>query len=55
MEGSGKWPQDAEALERVKAAFHVSLAKELRCQCKNQIACAATKSHVDVWFVSNKS
>uniref|UniRef100_A0A2R5L987 Nucleolar protein 6 n=1 Tax=Ornithodoros turicata TaxID=34597 RepID=A0A2R5L987_9ACAR len=33
MEASGKWPDDLDALQRVKAAFHIALAKELKQQC----------------------
>ncbi len=33
LETSGKWPDDLDAVRRVKAAFHVQLADALARQC----------------------
>ncbi|EEC15910.1 nucleolar RNA-associated protein, putative [Ixodes scapularis] len=46
MEATGKWPDDLEALRRVKAAFHVTLAKMLRENAK--LVTTAHPEHVDV-------
>ncbi|XP_062984381.1 nucleolar protein 6 [Elgaria multicarinata webbii] len=47
MEGSGQWPQDKEAIKRVKAAFQVRLAELLRQQ--HQLLCRASPTHTDVY------
>ncbi|XP_078530850.1 nucleolar protein 6 [Lissotriton helveticus] len=47
MEGSGKWPQDKEAIKRVKAAFHIRLS-ELLTE-KHQLLCRAAATHIDVY------
>nr|XP_004658431.2 nucleolar protein 6 [Jaculus jaculus] len=46
LEGSGQWPQDAEAVRRVRAAFQLRLAEVLAQQHKLQ--CRATATHTDV-------
>ncbi|XP_069482963.1 nucleolar protein 6 [Ambystoma mexicanum] len=47
MEGSGKWPQDKEAIKRVKAAFHIRLGELLKEQ--HRLICRATATHTDVY------
>ncbi|XP_075439397.1 nucleolar protein 6 isoform X2 [Ascaphus truei] len=47
MEGSGKWPQDKDAITRVKAAFQIRLAELLRSQ--HQLLCKASAAHTDVF------
>ena len=46
MEGSGKWPEDLEAVRRLKAAFHIQLAKALGKQ--HGLKTQAYTTHVDV-------
>uniref|UniRef100_A0A8C8S5Z8 Nucleolar protein 6 n=1 Tax=Pelusios castaneus TaxID=367368 RepID=A0A8C8S5Z8_9SAUR len=47
MEGSGQWPQDKEAIKRVKAAFHLRLAELLRQQ--HHLLCRPAATHTDVY------
>ncbi|NXG08518.1 NOL6 protein, partial [Sakesphorus luctuosus] len=47
MEGSGQWPQDKEAIKRIKAAFHLQLAELLRQQ--HQLVCRPAVTHTDVY------
>uniref|UniRef100_A0A8C3SQ80 Nucleolar protein 6 n=1 Tax=Chelydra serpentina TaxID=8475 RepID=A0A8C3SQ80_CHESE len=47
MEGSGQWPQDKEAIKRVKAAFHLCLAELLSQQ--HQLLCRPAATHADVY------
>ncbi|KAG8456873.1 hypothetical protein GDO86_002603 [Hymenochirus boettgeri] len=47
MEGSGKWPQDKDAIKRVKAAFQIRLAEVLMAQ--HQLPCKASATHTDVY------
>uniref|UniRef100_H2YJS5 Nucleolar protein 6 n=1 Tax=Ciona savignyi TaxID=51511 RepID=H2YJS5_CIOSA len=44
LEGSGAWPQEAGALRRLKAAFHVSMCEAL----KSSFTCVACQDHFDV-------
>ncbi|XP_004372388.1 nucleolar protein 6 isoform X1 [Trichechus manatus latirostris] len=46
LEGSGQWPQDAEAVRRVRAAFQLRLAEILTQQ--HGLQCRATATHTDV-------
>lgn len=46
LEGSGQWPQDAEAIRRVRAAFQLRLAELLMQQ--HGLQCRATATHTDV-------
>lgn len=46
LEGSGQWPQDAEAIQRVRAAFQLRLAELLTQQ--HGLQCRATATHTDV-------
>ncbi|XP_048219541.1 nucleolar protein 6 [Perognathus longimembris pacificus] len=46
LEGSGQWPQDAEAVRRVRAAFQLRLAELLTQQ--HSLQCRATATHTDV-------
>ncbi|CAN8001209.1 unnamed protein product, partial [Ixodes hexagonus] len=46
MEATGKWPDELEALRRVKAAFHVTLAKLLQENAK--LVATAHPEYVDV-------
>ncbi|XP_067386974.1 nucleolar protein 6 isoform X2 [Emydura macquarii macquarii] len=47
MEGSGQWPQDKEAIKRVKAAFHLRLAELLNQQ--HHLLCRPAATHTDVY------
>ncbi|XP_061469328.1 nucleolar protein 6 isoform X2 [Rhineura floridana] len=47
MEGSGQWPQDKEAIKRVKAAFQVRLAELLHQQ--HRLLCRPSPTHTDVY------
>ncbi|KAM4808387.1 nucleolar protein 6 [Rhinophrynus dorsalis] len=47
MEGSGKWPQDKDAIKRVKAAFQIRLSELLSAQ--HQLLCKATSTYTDVY------
>ncbi|KAM6036588.1 nucleolar protein 6 isoform 3-T3 [Theristicus caerulescens] len=47
MEGSGQWPQDKEAIKRIKAAFHLQLAELLQQQ--HQLVCRPAVTHTDVY------
>ncbi|XP_061875058.1 nucleolar protein 6 isoform X3 [Colius striatus] len=47
MEGSGQWPQDKEAIRRIKAAFHLQLAELLQQQY--QLVCRPAVTHTDVY------
>lgn len=46
LEGSGQWPQEAEAIRRVRAAFQLRLAELLTQQ--HGLQCRATATHTDV-------
>ncbi|XP_012625602.1 nucleolar protein 6 isoform X1 [Microcebus murinus] len=46
LEGSGQWPQDAEAVRRVRAAFQLRLAELLMQQ--HGLQCRATATHTDI-------
>ncbi|KAI8481867.1 Nucleolar protein 6 [Branchiostoma belcheri] len=46
MEGSGKWPEEADAIKRVKAAFHIKLGELLHKQ--HGLVTSATTGHVDI-------
>ncbi|XP_078407472.1 nucleolar protein 6 [Cetorhinus maximus] len=47
MEGSGKWPQNKDAIQHVKAAFHIRLADLLHQQ--HQLTSQPSTTHVDVY------
>ncbi|XP_048460739.1 nucleolar protein 6 [Rhincodon typus] len=47
MEGSGKWPQNKDAIQRIKAAFHIRLADLLHQQ--HQLTSHPSATHVDVY------
>ncbi|XP_065520202.1 nucleolar protein 6 isoform X2 [Lathamus discolor] len=47
MEGSGQWPQDKDAIKRIKAAFHLQLAELLKQQ--HQLICRPAVTHTDVY------
>ncbi|XP_033020116.1 nucleolar protein 6 [Lacerta agilis] len=47
MEGSGQWPQDKEAIRRVKAAFQLRLAELLQQQ--HRLLCRASPTYTDVY------
>uniref|UniRef100_A0A672TEN5 Nucleolar protein 6 n=1 Tax=Strigops habroptila TaxID=2489341 RepID=A0A672TEN5_STRHB len=47
MEGSGQWPQDKDAIKRIKAAFHLQLAELL--QQHHQLVCRPAVTHTDVY------
>lgn len=50
LESSGKWPQDVDALQRMKAAFHVAFAEELEHSYRDLI-CVPSFSFVDIYKV----
>ncbi|XP_068121202.1 nucleolar protein 6 [Hyperolius riggenbachi] len=47
MEGSGKWPQDKDAIKRVKAAFQIKLAELLKEQ--HDLLCKVSPTYTDVY------
>ncbi|XP_015283672.1 PREDICTED: nucleolar protein 6 [Gekko japonicus] len=47
MEGSGQWPQDQEAIRRIKAAFQIQLAELLRRQY--HLLCRPGPAYTDVY------
>ncbi|XP_063309894.1 nucleolar protein 6 [Pelobates fuscus] len=47
MEGSGKWPQDKDAIKRIKAAFQIRLAELLKQQ--HDLLCKTTATYTDVY------
>ncbi|KAM9096445.1 nucleolar protein 6 [Sarcophilus harrisii] len=47
LEGSGQWPQDADAIQRVRAAFQLRLAEVLSQE--HGLQCSAKASHTDVY------
>uniref|UniRef100_A0A8D0GV09 Nucleolar protein 6 n=1 Tax=Sphenodon punctatus TaxID=8508 RepID=A0A8D0GV09_SPHPU len=47
VEGSGQWPQDKEAVQRVKAAFQLRLAELLSGQ--HRLLCRPGPAHTDVY------
>ncbi|XP_069780228.1 nucleolar protein 6 [Narcine bancroftii] len=46
MEGSGKWPRSKDAIQRIKAAFHIRLGELLDQQ--HELICQPATTHVDV-------
>nr|XP_039272633.1 nucleolar protein 6-like [Styela clava] len=48
LEGSGKWPQDVEALRRLKAAFHITFSDELEKE-HSELTCVPTQTYLDVF------
>ncbi|XP_078367178.1 nucleolar protein 6-like isoform X2 [Oculina patagonica] len=46
FETSGKWPDELTAIQHIKAAFHITLAKLLKSECS--LVTAASSQHVDV-------
>ena len=46
LEGSGKWPENHDAVQRVKAAFHITLGQSLSNQLK--LTNCVYPTHVDV-------
>ena len=50
LEASGKWPEDTEAIKRLKAAFHIKLGEVLKA--KYELTNSVFPSHVDVLKVS---
>ena len=53
FETSGKWPDDLTAIQHIKAAFHIRLAKLLKSECS--LVTAASPRHVDVLKVSKQN
>ncbi|XP_071794950.1 nucleolar protein 6-like [Asterias amurensis] len=45
LEGSGKWPDGLEAIQRIKAAFHIRLAEMLHKQ--HELVTSATPKYLD--------
>ena len=50
MESSGKWPEEVNAIDKVKTAFYVHIAKALK-EKKGMVA-SPTKNHLDILKVS---
>ena len=46
LETSGQWPDDVEAIQRIKAAFLLNIAKILKKD--HRLPAVATTEHVDV-------
>ena len=51
LEASGKWPEDYEAIRRLKAAFHIKLGEALKTQ--SNLAVRTGTTFVDVFKVSD--
>ncbi|KFM82766.1 Nucleolar protein 6, partial [Stegodyphus mimosarum] len=47
LEGSGKWPNDVDALKRVKAAFYIKIAELVKSQCS--LVSVPFVTHVDIF------
>ena len=50
FETSGQWPDDIDAIQRVKAAFLLKIASLLRNEC--QLPSVANTKYIDVLKVS---
>ena len=50
LEASGKWPEDTNAIKRLKAAFHIKLGEILKA--KYELTNSVFPTHVDVLKVS---
>lgn len=46
LEGSGKWPEDLEAIRRLKAAYCAKLGEDL--ENLHDLTVSITPTHVDV-------
>jgi len=46
MEGNSQWPDDVDAIQRIKAAFHITIAEELKRFKK--LLCLPSPGHVDI-------
>lgn len=46
LESSGKWPEDLEAIKKIKVAFYVHMASALKDQ-KGLVA-SPTEQHLDI-------
>ena len=51
LEASGKWPEEADAVKRLKAAFHIKLGEIL--EKKYKLTNSVFPTHVDVLKVSS--
>ena len=51
FESSGKWPNDIEAVQNIKAAFYVQLGSLLKTKCS--LLAQSSNSFVDVLKVRN--
>lgn len=49
LEGSGKWPDDVEAIKRVKAAFYLKIAHLVKS--KLSLTSIAFPTHADIFKV----
>ena len=47
LEGSGKWPEDIEAVRRLKAEYYLILGQSLQ-KTANALLAAAHTDHLDV-------
>lgn len=52
LEGSGKWPDEVEAIRRLKAAYYLSLSKALSKVARNLLTAVYT-DHLDVYKASS--
>ena len=50
FEGSGKWPDDVEAIQYMKGAFYIQMATLLKANCS--LTAHASSSFIDVFKVS---
>ena len=46
LESSGKWPDDVEAIEKIKTSFYLYISKALREQCS--VISSPTIDYLDV-------
>jgi len=49
LETSGKWPEDKDAVQRVKAAFLLKIRELLRNE--HHIVCQITAKYLDIFMV----
>jgi hypothetical protein len=54
LEGSGKWPEDIEAVRRLKASYYADLGKSLN-KTADGLLTAAFTDHLDVYKVCHAS
>ena len=54
LEGSGKWPDDVDAVRHLKAEYYLRLGRSLR-SISNDLLTSAFTDHLDVYKVKPKT